>query len=65
MPDYKGQCVCGKLQYTLALDSPDAARTSLCHCLSCRRAFGTNFGLTTKVSTPSSETKSSAGDLTI
>ncbi|KAJ3546188.1 hypothetical protein NM208_g2118 [Fusarium decemcellulare] len=31
------------------MDSPDDARTSLCHCSSCRRAFGTNFGLTTKV----------------
>lgn len=49
MPTYGGQCVCGKLRYSLSLDSPDNARTSLCHCLSCRRAFGTNFGLTTKV----------------
>ncbi|KAL2108255.1 hypothetical protein VUR80DRAFT_4086 [Thermomyces stellatus] len=49
MPTYTGGCVCGRLRYSLALDSPDTARTSLCHCLSCRRAFGTNFGLTTKV----------------
>lgn len=50
MPTYGGQCVCGRLRYSLSIDSPDNARTSLCHCLSCRRAFGTNFGLTTKVS---------------
>ncbi|KAH7265947.1 Mss4-like protein [Fusarium solani] len=49
MPSYKGKCVCGNLQYTVSLSSPGEARTSLCHCHSCRRAFGTNFGLTTKV----------------
>ncbi|KAM5370870.1 hypothetical protein ACJZ2D_008303 [Fusarium nematophilum] len=49
MPNYKGKCVCGDLQYSVSLDSPGDARTSLCHCSSCRRAFGTNFGLTTKV----------------
>ncbi|CAI4211662.1 unnamed protein product [Parascedosporium putredinis] len=48
MPTYKGRCVCDTLQYSVSMDSPDAARTSLCHCLSCRRAFGTNYGLTTK-----------------
>jgi hypothetical protein len=44
-----GSCTCGSVQYTLTMDSADAARTSLCHCHSCRKAFGTNFGLTTKV----------------
>ncbi|KAF9871496.1 duf636 domain protein [Colletotrichum karsti] len=44
-----GRCVCSKLQYSVELDSPDDARTSLCHCSSCKRAFGTNYGLTTKV----------------
>ncbi|KAK0386677.1 hypothetical protein NLU13_6512 [Sarocladium strictum] len=46
---FSGSCVCQSLQYNLSLDSPDDARTSLCHCHSCRRAFGTNFGLTMKV----------------
>lgn len=46
---FTGQCTCGSLRYSVDLESPDAARTSLCHCSSCRRAFGTNFGLTTKV----------------
>jgi len=45
----KGRCVCNALQYSLHLDSPDDARTTLCHCHSCRRAFGTNYGLTAKV----------------
>ncbi|GKT83772.1 DUF636 domain protein [Colletotrichum tofieldiae] len=44
-----GRCVCSKLQYSAKLDSPDDARTSLCHCSSCKRAFGANYGLTTKV----------------
>lgn len=45
----KGRCVCENLQYSLELDSLDDARTTLCHCNSCKRAFGTNYGLTTKV----------------
>jgi hypothetical protein len=45
----QGRCVCKKLQYSLQLDSADDARTTLCHCRSCRRAFGTNYGLTAKV----------------
>lgn len=49
MTTYKGKCVCGALKYSVTLDSPDDARTSLCHCHNCRHAFGTNFGLTTKV----------------
>ncbi|KAL1848540.1 hypothetical protein VTK73DRAFT_10099 [Phialemonium thermophilum] len=47
--DLAGHCVCDRLRYSVHLDSPDEARTSLCHCSSCRRAFGTNYGLTTKV----------------
>jgi hypothetical protein len=45
----QGRCVCNKLQYSLDLDSPENARTTLCHCHNCRRAFGTNYGLTAKV----------------
>ncbi|KAK3326003.1 Mss4-like protein [Apodospora peruviana] len=45
----KGRCVCKKLQYSLSVESADDARTTLCHCNSCRRAFGTNFGLTAKI----------------
>ncbi|KAF4428535.1 hypothetical protein CFRS1_v007379 [Colletotrichum fructicola] len=43
-----GRCVCAQLQYSAKLASTDDARTSLCHCSSCKRAFGTNYGLTTK-----------------
>lgn len=44
-----GTCTCKRLQYTVKLDSADSARTSLCHCSSCKKAFGTNYGLTSKV----------------
>ena len=50
MPQHvNGGCVCGALKYSVTVDSADDARTSLCHCSSCRKAFGTNFGLTTKI----------------
>lgn len=45
-----GGCLCKALQFSVSVASLDDARTSLCHCSSCRRAFGTNFGLTAKVS---------------
>jgi hypothetical protein len=48
--DLKGRCVCNSVKYSVNLNSPEDARTTLCHCKSCRRAFGTNYGLTTKVS---------------
>ncbi|KFA68094.1 hypothetical protein S40285_02563 [Stachybotrys chlorohalonatus IBT 40285] len=55
MPEnVKGSCVCGGLRYSLSVDSADDVRTSLCHCSSCRKAFGTNFGLTSKASAASS-----------
>ncbi|KAJ5369487.1 hypothetical protein N7509_014099 [Penicillium cosmopolitanum] len=49
MPSFTGSCVCRKLEYKLSLASPEDARTSLCHCRNCKKAFGTNYGLTTKV----------------
>ncbi|PYH49129.1 GFA family protein [Aspergillus saccharolyticus JOP 1030-1] len=49
MPTYPGSCYCRNITYDLSLASPDDARTSLCHCSSCRKAFGTNYGLTAKV----------------
>ncbi|KAK4646124.1 hypothetical protein QC761_207570 [Podospora bellae-mahoneyi] len=45
----KGGCTCKTVQYTLTLNSVEDARTTLCHCKSCKRAFGTNYGLTAKV----------------
>lgn len=45
----QGHCVCNSLAYSLDTDSMDDIRTTLCHCSSCRRAFGTNYGLTAKV----------------
>ncbi|BCS23736.1 GFA family protein [Aspergillus puulaauensis] len=49
MPSYAGSCTCRRIQYELNLSSPDDARTSLCHCSSCKKAFGTNYGLTAKI----------------
>ncbi|KAJ5354019.1 hypothetical protein N7541_006583 [Penicillium brevicompactum] len=49
MPNYTGSCFCHKIEYNLSLPSPEDARTSLCHCRNCQKAFGTNYGLTTKV----------------
>ncbi|KAK0739444.1 Mss4-like protein [Apiosordaria backusii] len=58
----KGSCTCKALQYTLSLPSLDEARTTLCHCSSCRRAFGTNYGLTAKVPLDSFSYKVTNGD---
>ncbi|PGH31861.1 hypothetical protein GX50_05359 [[Emmonsia] crescens] len=55
MPTYTGSCYCRAIQYQLNLTSPDDARTSLCHCRSCKKAFGTNYGLTAKVAKGSFE----------
>ncbi|KAJ9304615.1 hypothetical protein DTO217A2_5851 [Paecilomyces variotii] len=49
MPTYTGSCYCRAIEYELELASPDEARTSLCHCRNCKKAFGTNYGLTAKV----------------
>ncbi|KAA8643992.1 GFA family protein [Aspergillus tanneri] len=49
MPTYHGSCSCRNIEYDLSLSSPDDARTSLCHCRNCKKAFGTNYGLTAKV----------------
>lgn len=49
MPQYTGSCYCRNIRYEISLDSPDDARTSLCHCSNCKKAFGTNYGLTAKI----------------
>ncbi|KAI0091420.1 Mss4-like protein [Irpex rosettiformis] len=45
----QGGCYCGEIRYELHLGTPNEGRTSLCHCHSCKKFFGTAFGLTTKV----------------
>lgn len=45
-----GSCYCRAIKYQISLNSPDDARTSLCHCGNCKKAFGTNYGLTAKIS---------------
>lgn len=49
MLDLQGGCTCGQIRYTLSLSSLNDARTTLCHCHSCKKAFGGDFGLTAKV----------------
>ncbi|KAI0032240.1 DUF636 domain protein [Vararia minispora EC-137] len=49
MPTLTGSCYCRAITYELKLDSLDDARTSICHCVNCKKAFGTNYGLTAKV----------------
>ncbi|KAF2202786.1 hypothetical protein GQ43DRAFT_430456 [Delitschia confertaspora ATCC 74209] len=44
-----GGCYCEKLRYELNLESKDEARTSLCHCRNCKKAFGGVYGVTIKV----------------
>jgi hypothetical protein len=44
-----GGCYCGRLRYDLNLANIDEARTSLCHCMNCKKAFGGVFGVTVKV----------------
>ncbi|KAJ3997674.1 DUF636 domain protein [Lentinula boryana] len=46
-----GSCYCHALEYKLELESPDAARTSLCHCSSCKvkSLWNKLYGLTAKV----------------
>ena len=44
-----GSRTCRNLTYTLSLASPSNARTSICHCCNCKKAFGANYGLTAKV----------------
>lgn len=55
-----GACTCKQVRFTVSLDSVDDARTSLCHCSLCKRAFGTPFGLTTKI--PLSTFQYTSGD---
>ncbi|KAJ5467858.1 hypothetical protein N7475_005610 [Penicillium sp. IBT 31633x] len=49
MPIHTGSCVCRNIEYELRLGSDDDARMSICHCRNCKKAFGTNYGLTAKV----------------
>lgn len=39
MTTYTGSCYCRNVQYELTLNSPDEARTSICHCKNCKVSF--------------------------
>ncbi|PMD25891.1 hypothetical protein NA56DRAFT_676963 [Hyaloscypha hepaticicola] len=56
---YTGSCYCRSIQYSFDV-SPEDARTSLCHCHNCKKFFGTNYGLTTKI--PASSFKITKGE---
>ena len=49
MTTLTGSCYCRNITYKVSLNSRDDARTSLCHCRNCKKAFGTNYGLTAKI----------------
>jgi len=49
MLDLTGSCYCRDIKYEVHLNSADDARTSLCHCKNCKKFFGTNYGLTSKI----------------
>ncbi|KAL2219705.1 DUF636 domain protein [Thermoascus aurantiacus ATCC 26904] len=61
MPTYSGSCFCRAIRYELTLASPDNARSSLCHCHNCKKAYGTNYGLAAKV--PKDALRITAGTL--
>ena len=44
-----GGCYCKKITYTIRLASSDEAQTTICHCQSCKKTFGSAFGVTVKV----------------
>ncbi|KIP01830.1 hypothetical protein PHLGIDRAFT_326289 [Phlebiopsis gigantea 11061_1 CR5-6] len=46
---YPGGCYCSSVRYEVNVQSATETRTSICHCRSCKKFFGTGFGLTTKV----------------
>ncbi|KAF5348047.1 hypothetical protein D9758_009997 [Tetrapyrgos nigripes] len=48
MPTYTGTCYCRAVKYNLDLKTPQDARTSLCHCHNCKKAYG-NYAITVKV----------------
>ncbi|TFK46200.1 hypothetical protein OE88DRAFT_1668068 [Heliocybe sulcata] len=44
-----GGCYCGTIRYEIKLESPDEARTSICHCKNCKKFTGSEFGITAKL----------------
>lgn len=46
---FTGSCYCKKLTYIVRLASKDEACTTICHCSSCKKIFGSVFGVSVKV----------------
>ncbi len=44
-----GGCYCKKITYALRLDSKEDVQTTVCHCKSCKKTFGSVFGVLVKV----------------
>ncbi|KAF2659641.1 hypothetical protein K491DRAFT_150997 [Lophiostoma macrostomum CBS 122681] len=63
--DLSGSCLCNNLKYHILLDSKDDARTTLCHCGHCKKAFGGAFGLTSKVPLDAFRYKRDSGKPTV
>lgn len=46
---FTGGCYCKKLTYNIRVISRDEVRTTICHCKSCKKTFGSAFAATVKV----------------
>ncbi|KAH6642135.1 Mss4-like protein [Boeremia exigua] len=46
---FTGGCHCKKVTYTVRLACKSEARTTICHCESCKKTFGGVFGVTVKI----------------
>ncbi|KAG2002130.1 hypothetical protein GB937_009710 [Aspergillus fischeri] len=49
MPQYTGSCYCRNIKYEISLDSPDDARTSLCHCSNCKVSLASTIPVLRKL----------------
>ncbi|VDB95983.1 unnamed protein product [Peniophora sp. CBMAI 1063] len=45
MPKYTGSCYCRAITYEWTLESPEDARTSICHCKNCKESFALLTGV--------------------
>jgi hypothetical protein len=50
MPEFKGSCLCGKVNYA---GSADPLFTGLCHCTNCQKATGSAFAGVIGIPAPS------------
>jgi len=61
-----GGCYCRKIRYEVKLDNPDEqARTSICHCVNCKKFTGGEHGITTKIPKSSFEVTQGKDSVTV